>query len=176
MKYVLPLVFIALFYVVIKRAYEIAPLPAADRKALMAKAEALQAAFERSDVEAIIASTHPAIFNMVSREEFEKTARQLVASLAGKATTISRTWGEPSAIYSSGPDEVCFLPSESVLEMNGKRANSKGFLIAARKKGTSDWLFLDGASLRKSPELLRKLFPDLPKDIELPPNQAELVQ
>lgn len=175
MKYVLPLVFIVLFYLVIKRAYDIAPPPTEDRKALVEKAKTLQAAFDRGDVETIIASTHPAIFNIVSREEFKKVLRQSVDSLVGKVTTISQTWGEPSAIYLSGPDEVCFLPRESVMEMNGKRANSKGFLIAARKKGTVGWLFLDGAGLRKNPELLWKLFPDLPKEIDLPPNKAGLV-
>jgi hypothetical protein len=176
MKVVLPLVFIVLFYVVIKRAYDLAPFPTEDRKAFLEKAESLQAAFDRGDAEAIIASTHPAIFNTVGREEFEKVARQSVASLGGKVTTISRTWGEPSAVYSSGPDEVCFLPRESVLEMEGKRASSKGFLIAARKKGAGEWLFLDGSGLRNNPELLWKLFPGLPKDVKLPPNKAELMQ
>ncbi|QIF04514.1 hypothetical protein [Roseimicrobium sp. ORNL1] len=175
MKYVLPLVFIVMLYVVIKRAYETTPPPTVDTKALVAKAKALQAAFDSGEVESLIASVHPAIFNIVSREEFERVARQSAESIADEVTTISQVWGEPSAIYSSGQDEVCFLPRESVLEMSGRRVNSKGFWIAARKKGTNEWLFLDGTGLRRNPELLWKLFPNLPKDIEVPPNKVELV-
>ncbi|MEZ0274490.1 MAG: hypothetical protein ACAH88_06260 [Roseimicrobium sp.] len=178
MKVLLSIVAVVGIYLVFTRAYAPAPtlLSDGEKKVLVENATALLAAFEKGDAEAIIAGTHPAIFNLVSREEFERTARQSTAALSQTVTTVSRTWGEPRGIYASGSDEVCFVPSESILVMAGKRAHSKGFLIAARKKGTKAWLFLDGAGLRKNPEVLWKFFPGFPKDVVLPSNKVELIQ
>lgn len=152
-------------------------LSAEEKKAVSDKAEALQVAFDKGDADAIIAGTHPSIVKLMgSQEQFETFTRQSVKALSGKMTVISRTWGEPTPVYASGSEEVFFLPRISVIEMAGKRANSTGFFIVARTKGTTNWLFLDGSGLRKNPELLWRLFPGLPKDIVLPPNKVELIK
>ena len=72
-------------------------------------------------------------------------------------------------------EEVTFVPKTHVVQMAGQRVSAIGFFIAARKKGTNEWLFLDGNGLRKNPALLWQLFPELPKDVVTPPNRMEVL-
>lgn len=152
-------------------------LSEADSAAVLEKAKALQTAFELGDVDAIIRGTHPVILKFVgSKEQFEKLTRDAFKSMAGKVTFEKTEWGEPTASHMSGDDEVCFLPKVSILKVEEQRIRSVSFLIAARVKGTKDWLFLDSASVAKNPALLWTVFPGLPKDVTMPPNSTELVK
>lgn len=153
-------------------------LSAEEKKVVSEKAEALQSAFDKGDAEAVIAGTHPVLIKAFgSREQFElRTRESIKALLAKKVTIVSRVWGEPTPVYLSGTDEVCFVPRDAVVQMGDKRARSTGYFVAARTRGTAEWLFLDGTGLRESPELLWRLFPELPKDIVLPPNKVELIK
>lgn len=152
-------------------------LSALDNTALTQRAQTVQRAFDAGDADSIIRYTHPIVIKFFgSREKFETTTRQAVKALAGKLTIEKTEWGTPSPVYVSGSDEVCFLPKTSIARVGEKRARSVGFLIAARQKGTGDWLFLDSASLRKDPAFLWKIFPELPKDVVPPPNTVEVLK
>ena len=156
---------------------EPARLSVGDHASLMQKAEAAQRAFESSDAEGIIRCTHPAILKFfASREQFEAVTRQAIQSARGEASMESSELGTPTGLYASGTEDVTFLPKTMIVRVGDKRARSVSFLIAARQKGTQDWLFLDSASLRKDPSLLWKLFPDLPKDVVTPTNRVELLR
>jgi hypothetical protein len=48
-------------------------------------------------------------------------------------------------------------------------------MIAIRPVGGSEWKYLDGAGLRKHPEMLYQLLPKLERDIALPPNTIEVL-
>ncbi|NJM92502.1 MAG: hypothetical protein HC861_07660 [Rhodospirillaceae bacterium] len=48
-------------------------------------------------------------------------------------------------------------------------------MVAVRKPGTRDWKYFDGAGLRKQPEMLYQLVPELERGISLPPNMVELL-
>jgi hypothetical protein len=89
---------------------------------------------------------------------------------------LSSETGAPTQTYPAGDEEMCFVPRISVMEVQGKKAKSTGFIIAVRRKGSSLWKYLDGTPLRQNPEILRYLFPKLTSDPALPPNKVELVQ
>jgi hypothetical protein len=149
-------------------------LSEADSAAVLAKAKALQKAFEDCDAEAIIRGTHPIILKFVgTKEEFEKLTREAVKSMVGKLTFEKTEWGEVTPSHMSGEDEVCFVPKVSIMNYQGQRIRSVSYLIAARVKGKQDWLFLDSAPVAKNPALLWTIFPGLPKDVVTPPNSAE---
>jgi len=152
-------------------------LSESDRTALLEKSKATQHAFDTGDADAIIQSTHPAILKFfASREQFEATTRKAVESLKGQVVVEKSDWGDPTPVYESGNDEVCFVPKTSIMRVGPTRARAEGFLIAAREKGTNEWFFLDCDGLRKDSSLLRKLFPDLPKEVPLPPNTIEVLK
>jgi hypothetical protein len=156
-------------------AAEPTKLSEADSTALVEHAKKIQTAFDKGDAEAIIGHTHPAILNFFpSQEQFEETTREAVKGLANKVKTEQSEWGTPTGVYTSGEDEVCFIPRSGVMVIEGQRAAFKSFLIAARPKGEGEWKYLDGAILRTNPKLLWRMFRGLPKDITLPENSMKL--
>jgi hypothetical protein len=145
-----------------------------EKAELIKGGEALLKAYEAGDVDAIMNGTHESIMKLVgSREKYETVIREACKALMAQVKIEGSEFGEPTPCYASGTDEVIFLPKITTMRMVDMRAREVGYLIAARTKGTKEWKYLDGAGLRKHPELLWLLFPDLPKDIETPPNLVE---
>jgi hypothetical protein len=142
---------------------------------VQADIQAIYRAFEAGDPELFIAKTHDSLIAASGgQESFEKILRGALTSL--KTTGIqfvSSDLGTPTATYPAGDEEVCFVPRVSVMEIQGKRVTSIGFMIAIRKQGESSWKYLDGSGLRKAPEHLYILLPKLERGIELPPNRIE---
>lgn len=154
-----------------------AKLPKLDHALLVLKAQALQHAIDSGDAEVIIRSTHPAIAKLFgSREQFEATTRKMAKILGDQLSFEKIDWGVPTPRYMSGTEEVCFLPRTTLMRVGDKRARTVGFQIAARQKGTQDWLFLDSNNLSKNPSLLWQMFPGLPKDVVTPPTSTELLK
>ena len=148
----------------------------ADAAAVIAGAKTLQKAFVDGDADTIIRATHPVILKIAgTRKQFEKITRDALKSMKGMFTFEKTDWGEPTACEVGDTDEVCFIPRTDILKMGDKRIRSVAFLIAARAKGTKQWLYLDGASVSKNPEQMHKMFPGLPKDLKLPPNSLEIL-
>ena len=138
----------------------------------------MMAAFEKGDADLLIANTHESVYALMGgKEVFEKSSREAVQQLLQMGVKfVSSEMGTPTQTYAAGDEEMCFVPRISVMEVQGRKAKSTGFMIAVRSKDSSVWKYLDGAPLRKNPELLRYLFPKLTSDPELPQNTVELVQ
>ena len=148
-----------------------------DHALLLLKAQALQHAIDSGDADAIIRSTHPAIAKLFdSREQFEAITRKMAKTVGSQLTFEELDWGVPTPLYLSGTDEVCFLPKTTLMRVGDKRARTVGFQIAARQKGSQNWLFLDSNNLSKDPSLLWQMFPGLPKDVVTPPTSVELLK
>jgi hypothetical protein len=134
-------------------------------------------AFEKGNPEPLIANVHESIYTLVGgREAFGKISRDALQQLLKlNIKFLSSDVGMPTETYPAGDEEVCFVPRMSVLELQGKRAKTTTFMIAIRRVGTTTWKYLDGAGLRKNPELLPMLLPKLSKDAKLPPNTVEML-
>lgn len=146
-------------------------------KALHADIRSMYSAFEAGDPDLFIKKTHPSIYSMVGgKDNFSKTTKSAVSSLSSQGIVfISADLGKPTKLYTVGKEELCFVPRVSVMEVKGQKAKSMGFLIAIRKQGETKWSYLDGSGLRKDQSLLWKLFPNLTKDLNLPPNYIEML-
>lgn len=152
------------------------PLSAEEMAGLLKRAQASQDAFDKGDADTVLALTHRSIVKLVgSEEKLEKAMRQAVKEFSGKFPVISREWGEPSPLYVAGTEEICFLPRTTVIQGSEQRVRVTGYIVAGRKRGTGDWLFLDGAGFKEKPEILWQLFPELPRGIVAPPFKAEPV-
>jgi hypothetical protein len=134
-------------------------------------------AFEHGDAKALLAKTHESLYKLTGgKEAFEKATQQAVDQLRGSGIKFLRSeLGTPTQTYVADEEEVCFVPRVSVMEIQGKQAKSTGFMIAIRKLGTDEWKYLDGAGLRKNPDLLYLLMPKLERGIELPPVSTEFL-
>jgi hypothetical protein len=103
-------------------------------------------------------------------------AKEQLFARVMKARRCATEWRVPSPVYDIGAEEVTFVQKAHVVQMAGRRVSAIGFFIAVRKKGTGEWLFLDGNALRKKPALLWQLFPELPEDVVTPPNKMEVLK
>lgn len=150
-------------------------LSVTDAESLRSEVAALTASFERGDAEDLIDRTHSSLQTLVGgHEAFAAIIRGSVEQLGKSGIKfISAEVGTPTQTYAAGDEEVCFVPRISVMEIEGKKAKSTTFMIAVREIGGGGWTYLDGAGLRKHPEMLYQLLPELERGISLPPNKVE---
>lgn len=155
-----------------------ATLGKADADVLRRDIDAIMAAYEQGDVEAMLRKTHPSLFELVGdREALSQSARQALDQLKAQGVRfVSAETGVPTETYPAGDEEVCFVPRESVLEVQGKRVKSSTFMIAIRPAGGGEWTYLDGSGLRQNPQMLHTLLPALSHDVPLPPITFDVVE
>ena len=149
----------------------------AEVKQLKDEINSMMKLFENGDAQALIDHTHESIFELMGgKDAFEKLTKQAVVQLMNSGIKfLDSELGTPTELYPAGNYEVCFVPRTSVMEIQGKKVKSIGFMIAIRTKGEDSWKYLDGSGLRKNPQLLGVLFPELDPNIVLPPNTVELL-
>jgi hypothetical protein len=151
------------------------PLSDADAGRLRAEIAAMMTAFEGGDPSMFLELTHPPLQSLAGGPDaFAALVRQSLDALRqGGVKMISAEVGAPTQTYSAGEEELCCVPRVTVMEVHGRRARSTTFMIAIRRVGDSQWKYLDGAGLRRSPDLLCQLVPKLERGIALPANQVE---
>lgn len=164
-----------LLYALLSSGVSAAPLTAADVQSLRSDIASMTAAFERGDAEPLIARTHPSLKAMAGGPDaFAELTRHALAQLRDIGISfVSQEVGMPTEVYQAGEEEVCFVPRVSVMAVNGTQMKSTTFMIAIRSKGGTTWTYLDGAGLRKNPEMIYQLLPGLARDVPLPPNTLE---
>ena len=153
------------------------PVSDADASRLRAEIAAMMTAFDRGDPSIFLELTHPSLQNLAGGPDaFAALVRQSLETLRqGGVRAISDEIGAPTQTYSAGEEEVCFVPRVTVMDIQGRRVRSTTFMIAVRRVGDSQWKYLDGAGLRRSPDLLYQLLPKLERGIALPANQVEVL-
>ena len=141
---------------------------------LRSQVSELARAFERGETKVFVEQTHESLIALAGgREAFEAVTQQAVDQLLQSGVKFLQSEvGTPTQTYAAGEEEVCFVPRTSIMEVAGRRARSTTFMIAVRKPG-GEWKFLDGAGLRKHPDYLYQLLPELERGIELPLNIME---
>lgn len=153
-------------------------LSEAEAKVIKKDITHLLALFEKGDAQALLDQTHESIYPLAggSKEAFDKLTKAAAEQIMHMDIKfLESEMGEPTEVYAAGRYEVCFAPRVSIIEVKGKKVKSIGFMIAARTTGQDSWKYLDGAALRKHPEMLAKLFPELDPKVKLPPNKVELL-
>jgi len=158
-------------------ALSAATLPEKEAKEVVAQATVYRNAAAKGDADKVLQLTHPALFTLFGgKEPFEAATRLALKSLAGKYVVEKITFGEPSELLVAGKEEVCFVPFVQIASAGEVRTRAESFFIAVRPVGKPGWKFIDAAGLRKHPELLLQLFPDLPREIVTPPNKVDIVK
>lgn len=133
---------------------------------------AMFAQFENGDASGLLEKTHDSIYSLVGgKDSYKQVMEDSVKQIMDMGIKfISADLKDPTKLYSAGDEEVCFVPRISVMEANGIKIQSTGFMIAIREKGAEQWTYLDGSGLRNNQALLWQLLPALERDIDLPPN------
>lgn len=149
-----------------------------ESKALIAEVSAMIKGFHGGDSTALLKKTHPSLKKLMGGDEqFEKTMKNVVKQLLDSGMKFNEfEVKKPTKLYPAGDEQVCFVPQVTVMEVQGQKLKSVGFLIAIRPKAGGDWKYLDGAGLRNNPQMLQTLLPALDKSVQLPPNTIEPVK
>ena len=126
----------------------------------------------------IAAKTHPRALALAGgKEQYAEVVKTMFTQLTASGMKIGEAEiGLPKKLYRAGTEEICFVPTTSILSFEDKKARNHSFLVAARQRDTTDWLFIDGFVLRKRPELLWSFFPELTNDVDLPQNEQIMLK
>lgn len=153
------------------------PVPPEEVKAINAAITAMERSFREAGYDGIAKGTHPSLIaQMGGEEKFRKTLEGAVAIMqSGKVKVSDSKLEVPAELYEAGEEWVCFVPKRNTVEVEGQTVLSVGFFVAIRKKEENEWKLLDGAGLRRNPEMLWTLLPELPRDVKLPENKTEML-
>ncbi len=153
-------------------------LSEAESEALRQEVETLMDVFVSGNVEPLIDSTHEAAFEWGGGRDVVVPALREAVELVRSSgmEVLSLEVGEPTEVHAAGEEEICFVPNTTLFEILGQQVRSKTFMIAIRDRSNkNEWKFIEGAGLRKYPEMLQELFPELDKGIVLPPNEVTML-
>ena len=131
--------------------------------------------FNKGDGKALLDKTHHSMHALLGgKDKFEKMMSQAIKQVMETGIKFeSVKVGDPTQLYEAGDEEVCFVPKESILEMQGRRFKTVNFMIAVKNTKTGKWSYLDGSGLKQNKNLLWQLLPKLTKELTLPPNSME---
>ena len=147
-----------------------------DGKAIANEVRSMMKSFNEGNADDLIEKTHPAIFKLAGgKKNFKEALRSGAKQIIDLGIEIESSKIEiPKDYHQAGEELVCFVPKVVVMVVDGKRVKSTSFMIAARR-GEQKWRYLDGAGLRRNPDLLWTFFPDLDKNVSLPENTVEVL-
>jgi hypothetical protein len=152
---------------------------ATESTVVLAGVRELFAAYALGDAIQTARLTHPSLIRLFGgRVSFVETISTLIRAQKTQGFSVE-SWrlGTPSKTYQAGADLVCFVPGETIIKTSSGRFREIGYTIAVRDSGPSGhWQFLGSSGLRDRPALLWDLLPNLPREVQLPPNRIESEQ
>jgi hypothetical protein len=152
-------------------------LSAEDKAALLKQVGIAQEAVNEWDFDKMMKFVPPAVINLFGEDAFERAGRLAAAQEKERGTKFIKTeFGEPTTTYQTGKEEVCFVPRTSLIQVQGIQIKSIAYWIAVRTNGDSEWKFIDGAGFQSNKELLWKVFPKLPRNVQFPEWRQEAVK
>ncbi len=91
---------------------------------------------------------------------------------AGGGSIVSFTVDTPSSLAASTTHTYAVVPTHVVVKVHDRVGERTGYMLAVSADDGRTWKFVDGVS----PELVAKLFPDMPKELVLPaPSHTKVV-
>ena len=152
-------------------------LSKAEATALVKEMKDMMSEFEKGNKTVIIKKTHKSLVEFIGGRKVLSMQMEGIVEMIEKneMAFLSTDYGKPTQLYQAGGEEVCFVPRVTLMKVQDLKVRSTSFMIAIRGKGKGKWSFLDGAGLRNNPKMLPTLLPKLPKNIELPENNQEVL-
>ena len=156
------------------QGYSITPSKA-EKEKIKAGVQAMHDALLEGDMNQILDKTYPPLIIFSGgRTIFEQTVQHAIDQLKKDGMVFeSYQLGDPTDMFLSGTEFICFVPEVSVARIQGRRFRTTGFVIAVKGGATTKWKYLQGIHLKKDPDALWRLFPDLSREIKLPPIKQE---
>ncbi len=154
-----------------------AELPTAEQSLLVGIVTQVVTAYEIGDAETIAELTfEPLVAAAGGADAFRAIAKQAIEQQRKMGMSIeSITVGKPGEPISAGQYTLCFIPKVTVMRTSKRLGKSTSFMVAVRNAENPRWQFIEGAGVRKNPQILKLLFPELPDDVSLPEYKVEFL-
>ena len=121
-----------------------------------------------NDVETTFSYTHKKIIEMMGGYEVaKKLISEALAKFSGTGIKVeSLEFSSPPQFFKSSLNEFVFVPTLTVISMNGQKIESLNFQLGMRDLSLIDWKYVEGSRINK--QNVHQFFPDFPADIDFP--------
>jgi hypothetical protein len=138
-----------------------------DEKIIDAVMEKLERTYKAGDYTYAFEVMYSPIMDRIGGKAKGLELARAVAAQAKEEQIIIVSWTprKPYKFVTGTSHTYAIIPYESLITIAGKKMKQTSFQFAI-KVSDSKWEFVNGDNL--NPEMLAELFPDFPKDIELP--------
>ena len=149
---------------------------AATPEQVRAKAQECADAMLKGDYAKVVDLTHPKLVAGVGGRQkmIDILAEGVAQAKAHQSALVSYKAQAPSEILGSGLDLVAVVPT--ALEMKTPKGTVKQseYVLAVSSDAGRNWTFVDGGGL--TPETLKSVVPNPPKELKLPGRQAPVME
>ena len=145
---------------------KVSPEDAAIQKSAKAKAEVVQSALVKGDLETVADHTHPKIIEELGgREKMLAVLKRGLDDMKAQGIDLRGVKVlDPSRPVKAGKNTYIHVPME-LMNAPGQRLRDRGGLVGVTSDGGKTWVFADTAPGRAA---IKKLIPDLPDSLDIP--------
>jgi hypothetical protein len=135
------------------------------------QANAMAQAFLNGNYQTFAKYTYPPLVKAMGGESrMAATLTQTISDMQTKGMAFNAiTFDSPAKIVKSNNELQCTLQQHTTIKLANGKAVATSTLIAISEDGGKNWLFVD--TNNKDAATMRKVLPDLSKEIVIPPQQ-----
>jgi hypothetical protein len=141
----------------------------AETQAVQRDVERIIRAIYSGDVDLVMHSTYPGVIGLMGGADVARRSLEAIVAQVRKSgmTLESFSFPEPPEFFTAGGTRYVFVPTLSVVAVNGKRFESRNFQLGVLEAGATRWTYVEGSRL--TPQNVHQLLPAFPSDRSLPP-------
>ena len=140
------------------------------------QAQAAGDATRKKDIDALLFFTYPPVLEMMGgKAKAKEIILKGMADMEKQGFRIGPTTAHRGEQLIKGKDALyCLVPLDLEIVSPQGKLRTRSFMLGISKDGGARWTFVSGSQL--TPEMMRKLFPDVADKIKIPPQKGpELV-
>ena len=147
----------------------------AETQVVQRDVERIVRAIYSGDVDLVLHSTYPGVIGVMGGPDVaRRSLDHIVAQVRKSGMTLeSFSFPDPPQFFTAGGTRYVFVPTLSVVVVNGKRFESRNFQLGVLEAGATRWTYVEGSRL--NPQNVHQLLPAFPSDRSFPPIQRRAI-
>jgi hypothetical protein len=125
------------------------------------------------DIDLVMHSTYPPVIGLMGGPDVARRSLEHIVAQVRKSGMTLESFSFPAApaFFDAGGTRFVFVPTLSVVAVNGKRFESRNFQLGVLDAGATRWTYVEGSRL--TPQNVHTLLPTFPSDRPFPPIQRK---
>lgn len=152
-------------------------LSQADSAQLKNDISAMEQGLQTGNFAAIAKRTYaPLVASQGGQTKFQNGLKRAFTQAQQRGVKILGTrYANPQGLYETPAHLVYLIPKETIIQTPKQHIGQRAYLIAVKDKSRGQWSYLDGSGFAKNPNAAKKVLPNAPESLNLPPIQARKV-